>query len=342
MKTPKSVFFLALLLICSLSIMAQQKVILQSAGTTRVFGGSNPFNDAYTAAASGDTIYLPGGNLPYPQTIDKGLVIYGAGFNPDSTTATGPTNLGGDMLLSENADNLKLEGIHISGNLYINNNHKINNLSIKRCRLASLNYPGDGITSPCENNLITECIVNGNISLYNLKNSIISNCIIQGNVSGGRELVFSNNLFLLNTDNWNWNFNDTDNSLISNNIFRRDQLPDVIHSACESNTFSNNVFKGNPPVGFNTFTGNFTGVDVASLFVLQSGAAFDFKHDYHLVNPAAYLGTDGTQVGIYGGSFPFKSNTMPSNPHIVSKAIPPHPDSSGNLQVQLKVSAQNN
>lgn len=328
---------------CSISIIAQQKVILQSAGTTRVFGGSNPFNDAYTAAVSGDTIYLPGGNLPYPADIDKGLVIYGAGFHPDSTTATSPTVLSGHLTFLSNADNSKLEGIQINGDINISWNLKVDNLTIKRCRFTSFNAQGDFSPPPSENVLLTECIINGEIYVSNLKNSIISNCIIGGRVNNGRELVVSNNLFLFDSDSWYYNFNDTDNSLISNNVFMRKILAtECLHQACENSTFRNNIFKGNPVPGFNIFEGNYTDVDVSTLLVLQTGLVFDFKHNYHLVNPAAYIGTDGTQVGIYGGSFPFKSNTMPSNPHIVSKTIPPHPDSAGNLQVKIKVSAQNN
>lgn len=45
-------------------------------------------------------------------------------------------------------------------------------------------------------------------------------------------------------------------------------------------------------------------------------------------------------MGIYGGSTPWKEGAIPSNPHIFFKNISNATDGSGNLPVQIKVSAQ--
>ena len=53
-------------------------------------------------------------------------------------------------------------------------------------------------------------------------------------------------------------------------------------------------------------------------------------------------GNDGTDVGIYGTSTPYKDGGIPFNPHIQSASIINSPDGSGNLRVNIKVAAQRN
>lgn len=64
--------------------------------------------------------------------------------------------------------------------------------------------------------------------------------------------------------------------------------------------------------------------------------------DFHLNNPASYLGTDGTQIGLFGGSKPFKQGGLPENPHIRYKNIAPQTDNNGLLSIDIKVGAQSN
>ena len=71
-----------------------------------------------------------------------------------------------------------------------------------------------------------------------------------------------------------------------------------------------------------------------------------FKYDlnYELLPAAqtAFLGTDGTQIGIYGGVFPYKTNAVPTNPSITAKTIGSNTNSNGQLPVQVTVNAQSN
>ena len=63
-------------------------------------------------------------------------------------------------------------------------------------------------------------------------------------------------------------------------------------------------------------------------------------YDYKLTEEAAaqYIGGDGTQVGIYGGSVPFSE--VLSTPQIVEKQIATQTDENGMLSVKIKVEAQ--
>ncbi len=336
----KTIYLLSFLLFVGFTSTAQQKVALNRNGTTQIYGGSNPFNDAYLAASSGDTIYLPGGNLPYPATIAKSLVIIGAGHYPATTVATNRTVINGSLTINEGANNLHLEGIEITGTLLFNTNHKVDGVVVKRCRINVIGYSGNG-TTPCVNNTIRECVINAHVDFSNAKSSLFSNNIVGSTVNQGIEIGVSNNIFLHNS--YSHLFNNVDNSSISNNIiFQQTYGMDRLQTACELSTFSNNIFTGIPLVDSNTYVNNHNSVAITGLFVNQTGNAFDYTHDYHLVNPTTYLGLDGKQVGIYGGLFPFKESALPVNPNIVSKIIVPQTNASGELNIQVQVKAQNN
>jgi hypothetical protein len=53
------------------------------------------------------------------------------------------------------------------------------------------------------------------------------------------------------------------------------------------------------------------------------------------------MGTDATQIGLYGSVFPYKDGAVPINPHIQAKTIAPVTNSIGELNIDIKVAAQN-
>ncbi len=341
MKKIKQLLMIALLS-NTFALFSQQKVALHSNGVTTIFGGANPFTDAYSAATNGDTLYLPGGNLPYPTAINKGLVIIGAGYHPDSTTTTMPTILSGDLTISQDADKLHLEGFLLTGSISFTTNHKVDSVVIKRCKFTSLTYNGNRTNASVKNEII-ECVITGNIDFSNLKTSLMSNCIINGVIANGLDMGISNNLILYNIASalyYHGAFLNFDASFINNNIIFR-TYPTVQYQS-ELNTFTKNIFAVTPLVGSNSFIDNYNDVDFSTLLINQSGTTFDYAHDYHLQNPTSYLGTDGTQVGIYGGMFPFKVGSVPVNPHFQFKNIAPATDVNGDLNIQIQVEAQDN
>lgn len=345
MKKLNLTLAVVLLSFCSLSY-GQQKVALQSNGITTIFGGANPFTDAYNASTNGDTIYLPGGSIPFPATLNKGLVIIGAGHYPDSTLATSKTVLSGSITISEDADYLWLEGIEINGNISFSTNHKVDSLTITRCKINDINYSGSGAT-PCINNNIRESIIAGSITLTNATSSMLSNNIINGRIINANNIGISNNILLYNAANSgglssNVTFYNVDNCFITNNIiFRNWGGASWIYSLSDLNAFSNNIFSVVPNTGTNSFSGNYNAVDLTTVFVNQTGNVFDYNHNYHLVNSTTYLGIDNTQVGIYGGFYPVKESAVPQNPHIQYKNIAPTTDANGDLQIEIQVGAQN-
>jgi len=334
-----SVLFLAML--GTSAIFAQSRVALHHEGQVTIFGGAAPFADAYNAAVNGDTIYLPGGSFATPATIAKGIAIYGAGHYPDSTAVTLPTSVTGNVAINAGADNLRLEGILFTGNLTFNLNQKVDDVVISRCRInGTLNCSqNNSMATPCENHLIAQCVIIGNIECSNLQGSTITNCIIQGQINNGNNLNIVNNAIIY-TYYLSYNLNSIRNSMIANNVFNRRQAVTTVLGGCTGNTFSNNVFAASPNFGDNTASGNYLNIPADDMFVNEANNGFDYTDDFHLQSPETYIGTDGTQVGIYGGVLGYKPGAVPSNPHFSSATIAPSTDGEGKLNVNITVIAQ--
>ena len=342
MKT-KIILILFVLISINLNLLnAQRTVALHSATGVKMFSGINPFVDAYNAAENGDTIYLPGGTFT-SSPIDKQLFIYGAGYHPDSTVVTLPTYITSDINPGGNADGLVVEGVVFASGPNINHDVSASNMTFRRCRFNE-NISFNGNATPAglsTGNMFAECLFMKTMELSNAANCLFSNNIFIESVNNSKSNTFKNNIFLRNE----LCFNQVNNNDISNNVFiftSNDWLVGGYYGS-NGNIFNNNLLvAATPNYGNNPIiSNNYTGVAQADIFVDQTEYAFSYTHNYHLKNPASYPGSDGSQVGIYGGMFPFKTASVPSNPHIQSKSIASETNSAGELQIQIRVQAQN-
>lgn len=328
------------ILILAMHVIAQ-KVALHSATGVQHFTGYNGFSEACIAAASGDTIYLPGGGFAAPASVDKQLLIFGAGHYPDSTTVTSKTIINGSINLSENADGFHIEGVDLTGGISTTSNHAVNQILIKYCRLqGELNIRGDK-SNPSTNLRLINSIVQGSVRLTNALNAGIFNSVFNSDIVDTQSNLIQNNIFLLN------NYSSTtyrytihgNNNILENNVFIRTRDREINGY---SNTVKNNItpksvaFWGTTPIDY----GNHTSVSETTVFVNQTGNVFDYTHDYHLQTPEAYPVTDLTQAGIYGGVHPYKEGAVPSNPHFIIGNIAPQSDAEGKLNIEIKVTAQ--
>ncbi len=323
-------FSLLLLLVFNISALPQQKVALQHNGATTIFSSGNPFADAYTAAVSGDTIYLPGGNIPIQTVLNKSLKIYGAGHNPDSSSATSATVLSGSFSVQENAVGLRLEGIEITGDITFSG--VLTNVAITRCKLRHLTLSGT-------NHTVSESVITGNIGFGTSSSNLISNNVIQGVISGGTLNGIRNNILLFIGNSYAF-YNVENTSIINNIIFQNYLSAGRIQSGCKLSAFGYNVFSATPIADNNTFEANYFNVDLSTVFVNQTGTLFDYSQNYHLVNPSTYHDVNNAQIGIYGGPYPWKQGSVPTNPHIVSKVISSETNAAGHLNVTIRVEAQ--
>jgi hypothetical protein len=339
----KTIYFLSFIFVAVFSTTAQQKVALHHSGTTTIFSGSNPLIDAYTAAVANDTIYLPGGTFAPPANFDKKIAVFGAGHYEIATLATGKTFINGNVILKENADNYYIEGIEINGNFTFSDNESVNQVIIKRCKInGSLNVAGN-LSIPSTNFGLFGSVVLGNIDLANAQNVLISNSIIQSRVLNSIGNAFNNNIMMDEYVNYGSEAPiNGDNNQVNNNIFIKVNYPNLING--NGNIAKNNLCAlSTPSFGtLPTVSGNYLGISQTAIFINHSGSTFKYSEDYHLQNTSSYLGIDGTQVGIYGGVFPYKEGAIPTNPHIETKTVAPQTNASGELNIQVLVKAQTN
>ncbi len=338
----KIVAILVLILAAKSTVNAQSLVALHSSGEHKFFNGVNGLINAYTAAQSGDTIYLPGGFFSSPGNIDKRLVIFGVGHYPDSTLATEKTVIISGIGIYDNADNLHLEGLHIMGDINFAHGHSVNNVVIKRCQFNTINYQGN-YSNPCKNNLIIQCVINGWVHGENAQSLVVTNNIIAGKIANMNTNVIQNNIIMAEFYTaWPYYsftpFINMNNSTIKNNVIFS-TYPNSISGT--GNIVRNNVFRVGWDVGNNIASGNYLSVNLATFFVNQTGNGFSYDHNYRLLHPGGFLGDDGTQVSIYGGTWGYIDGAVPAIPHIMSKTISPQTNSNGELQFQIKVRTQN-
>lgn len=323
--------------------MNAQTIALHSSTGVQIIKGNTALATAYTAAQNGDTLYLSGHTFIPPGSFDKQLSIFGAGHYVDSTLTTGKTFINGNVTLNENADLFYLEGVEITGNFTISTNHSVNNVIIKRCKInGTFNALGD-LSNPTSNLSLIGNVLMNRINLENIQNALLSNNIISNTFQGSNGNMISNNIIMgfIWGSSMDYLFFGSNNSLNNNIILWEGYNANVNGSG---NIFNNNLYvEPTPDYGTAaTNSGNHTGIPQTAIFVNQTGTTFNYTHDYHLQAPTTYLGTDGTQVGIYGGTFPYKEGAVPLNPHIQLKNIAPTTDANGDLQIQIQVKAQDN
>lgn len=325
-------FLFCICLICSSqSLFAQKLLALHHAGAASFY---TSLDGAYNAAVNGDTIYLPGGNIS-GITLQKSLTLIGVGHHPDSTSATGTTILS-YLSIYGTASNSFITGIYFTQNVVSHDN--VVGLHITRCYFAQGIRQSSG---QIEGWIVSESFIGSSpgpyyYSIYTpngINNSFISNNVIGNGANSFQSTEISNNVFL------NGPILST-NCLIRNNIFTQDYQSST--SNCQWYNNLNAGVNGGPNGNGNTGSGNyFDNAPYTSVFVNYNGSNTFYQNDFHVVN-SAYLGNDGTPVGIYGGAFPWKEGSLPSNPHIRAKTINSTTNPDGTLHINVTVKAQGN
>ena len=326
--------------VCCIFASAQKTISVLSGGTWTFY---SDFSTAISQCSAGSTIYLPGGNFTISHgqdTIDKPLTLLGVGFYPDSTIATYGTALSGELILAQGANNVFISGVKIDNiRPPYSGQHVVTNVTVSRCRINQVSTSANNDQCLIKNLSINESIVGAVIGSGNYDlDLVVSNSIVIGWSAPHLNALFKNCLlfYTVGCNGCSWlNFNHT---IFENN---------VIFNFTQSNTgycsFRNNlILSGDTSCSYcSEFYHNKFGIQ-SSTFVNCPTAAFDYSYDYHIVNssPGRNAGSDGTDVGIYGTSFPYKSGLVPANPHLSTKSISPSSLPNGTLPVNIRVIAQ--
>jgi hypothetical protein len=351
-KAAKLGFIILTFFILHCSLSAQPgKIALQHNGVTALY---TDLNVAITASMNGDTIYLPGGTIfPVNQsiTINKTLTIIGAGHFPDSTTATYRTMINGDIYILTGADGGSLCGVRFNGAIWFGNsvaNQTVNNYRFIRCSLYNVIPGSTGGQNLSQNILFSECILLCNGSAWFtsalFEKSIFTNFDRYGGSTGSA--VFNNCIFY--TPNATLDANNSGSANIYNNCIIIPMYSPTRVDIATNGTIINNLLVSyintNPTVYYNgnATVNNLLKESIINSFINAPTAAFSYWNNYHLKQTSLghNIGTDGTDLGIYGTLTPFKEGSVPYNPHISSKSIGTTTNPTGTLNVNIKVSAQ--
>ena len=362
----KTIIAAAIILVFgSMGLHAQELIAVE-----HLNGNSEFYSRIDTAIAhsrNGDRVYVPGTPLMNIGTliINKRLKITGAGINPDSSMATGISNLTGNIIIVSGADSGSLEGISLNGNITFGTSHNDQHVStycISRCNFNELMLSFNGSDTTTSFMMVRECIIRGAV-FGGYSNSIFRNNILQVQVNYFTGALFLNNAFLY--DNVGTISENVRNTTFSNNIFKNSCVARSANwsnppTCSYDNNYSNNLLNNTLTFGWSGGWGgwncssdparngignlseNLEYVNDTLIYQNASGNTYTFHNNYHLKinSPGKNAGTDGTDIGIYGGNPPFKDGSMPSNPHIRYKNVAGTTNTNGTLNIHFKVAAQ--
>jgi hypothetical protein len=307
----KSIYILAIALLTAISASATVRTVSNINGIDADY---TTITAAINASMAGDTIYL----LPSPTnygsfSINKQLFILGAGHNPEYTAYNAAVTT---MTLSSSSSGTVIKGLQI--NTIATDNNVINNVVIGNNYInnsgVTLNFNNSGT----HNNWIFE----GNImytqssSYFNFlglgANLILRNNYIHIASQGGvisylpSGSVLDHNIFTaFGTSVMSYPIVNSSNIVIQNNIFYfnvSNSMSPVDY--CVGCTWEKNIFYNQGGTIYNLPPGNFPNQEPS---MVNFNNVFSYVLDLRLSASSPGLGqaTDGTDIGIHGGIYPF-------------------------------------
>jgi hypothetical protein len=327
---------ISLLAVCPVAAQDVQLATLQQGENLQVFYGADALKNAIDAANNGDLITLSAGAFNAPP-INKAVTIQGAGYVTDVENNRYPTAIIGriEIQLPRNVEGLTIEGIYNDNTLEIYDT--VTAFTLKKSRLKTVRF--DGVQSGVArghsiNCLIDQCRIaeyfhpdEESNNLY-VKNSIIFDLWAENTSSATLAVV---NCIITHQ------VHEAITAFYKNNIFYGVTNGNSISSLCSA---YNNVFLSGSYANVLVQSGN-QHSDSDTLFGQDVGTTYSDSLTYELTESAkiTFLGTDGFQVGIYGGTSPFTN--VPTNPQVTQKTIDAKSSVDGKLNVSIKVEAQN-
>ena len=330
--------------------------------------GGGQYSDLQTAvnaANAYDTIYIHRSLTSYGNIeLTKPLILIGEGVYPQKSPNA--SSLIGTLKLTYlsgggNASKSRMSGLNITTlqltEKYASATIGIDSIEAKYCKISTITLT----TLHKELVLINNVI--GSINLGRLEScKFYNNIINQLSVAttGGSNNLAANNIFL-----YRFNFYG---GVAVNNIFYNTATQFVF--SVFNTQFVNNLVYGTSSTPANTFTlnnnssfNNIMNTDPSFVYPVAFNTILNYTYttpssgpyaDFHLQSSsvAKNYGTDGLDLGIYGGIYPWVDATSGDAsikyfgmtrgiPHITSLTIPtPVVNSGGTLQIQLNATTQ--
>lgn len=327
----KKGLFLTLLsvVLFSLRVSAQSSLLatLNHEGTISTYYGASALQQAYNAATHGDVITLSSGSF-LGMDIKKAITLRGAGMQVDTVSHTEPTVISNDFTIDISdtlSHRLTIEGIYSNQSIRVST---LKNAMFLKCRFYTFGCSSPSLSKMVDLNFIhcriaknfgitngsatfTNCVINDFDSYYSDDSPLsLTNCYTKA--SPYQEYSEFKNCIIVNTNG------GTSTCTYYNNLY-------VAESNSNLNSPNNtNVKIPNTDERIQFLTGDYS----------------DDK-DYVLTDAVRALikGTDGTEVGIHGGSLPY--DPTPTNPQITKFNVAAKSTADGKLSVDIEVNSAN-
>lgn len=317
----KTILLSVCLFVASLSTFGASlsSIMLQHNGSVTMYE-SDKMSSAISAAVKGDTIYLSEGSFVGDFTINKEITIIGAG---QLTIVQGNITIAIDNTPTLTAH--LLDAIKVPSSFNVTVTKAIKNLKIRKCYINQLN---------CNNSVTDLSLDRCNLYYFypktNVKSGNLFNCYLY-EIWGESGML--NTINYINCSiNDIYNYNACFAGTLINSIIK-----DSYGSSIKNCSFINTAY----PTGFsfdasssrqNCYAGGFTWTSYT-----EEGTGVSYSTvDSDWLESNNYKGTDGTIIGLFGGSIPY--SLVPNVPTVTESKVSVD-TANKKLNVTLKVTA---
>lgn len=305
-----------------------QVATLSHDGTITSYTSADALRRAYEAAVDGDVITLSSGVFN-SVGLEKRITLRGAGMGVklnDTDPYIEPTIIKGGFKIKADGSPencLRMEGVLCPDRVYF---YGLINSQFSKCKFMDIDYSAGygGFTDVTFINCVFESgsfCYNASMNFYGCyfnniyfnANSIytLTNCIytVENDGRPGPECVLKNTIVIgANRDNW-----------VSS-------CSQAYYTVCVGNLSAHcDLYKS-----LQQNNGTLLPADTQ---LFKEGTFYQLNDE-----AKKYLGSDGTEVGIYGGSLPF--DPTPTNPQIVKFNVAPKTTADGKLSIDIEVNAK--
>lgn len=323
----KKIFFALLaLVLCTMGASAQSSLLatLNHEGTISTFYGTGALQEAYSAAAHGDVITLSSGSF-LGTDIQKAITLRGAGMAVDTVSHTEPTVISNDFTINVSdtlSHRFTMEGIYSNQEIKIS---CLQNAMFLKCRFKSVVFT-DSRSSKMKDLNFIHCRIAERFNLVSNGSAAFVNSIVLGTSQYNNSVFSFTNCYV---DKVSLAHSEYKNCIIKETAYGQ-----------SSSTYYNNLWLSS---GSDLNSPNNTNVKISPTDERVSFLNVDYSdnNDYVLTDAVRALikGTDGTEVGIHGGSLPY--DPTPTNPQITKFNVASKSTADGKLSVDIEVNSDN-
>lgn len=320
----KHLLTLLSLIMCTVIIQAQTVITVDN--TTGSGADYTSLQAALDDANPGDTLQVHSSPTSYGTiTIEKSVYIVSTGHNPaaNSDIEVASTST---ITLKSNCANTTINGLAIPtiniGSPIVD----ISDITIRNCRITGAIYGSNNAN-------VHDWVVEGNLFVNGSINPNLSyNWLVRNNLfyttsysfsNMNSSVTMSNNLVIVVGNNL---FNGCAGTTVNNNIFYVTAGATTIGLASSSLSASNNLTYAGNGASLSDLAGtdNLNNTDPMFISASNAGITNYYTNNYRVESgsPAEDAGTDGMDVGLYGGTFGYHQDGKPSDaPYMVSLGI---------------------